>query len=71
MAAKKKAAKVATETKPRSAFDISHAAKEAGLSEAHLRLKLRNAKVKKAGKSYGWDTKAAMIKDVGTVTKAA
>jgi len=70
--ATKKAAKKAT---PKSAatklpFNIDHAAKEAGISAAHLRLKLRTAKVKKPGKAYGWDSKAAMIKDIGSVKAA-
>ena len=66
-----KAKKAAAAKKEKLAFTIAEAAKEAGLSEAHLRLKLRNAKVKKTGKSYGWDSKTAMMKDVGSVTKAA
>lgn len=70
MAKAKKAAATAAKA-AKLAFTIAEAAKEAGLSEAHLRLKLRNAKVKKTGKSYGWESKAAMLKDVGSVTKAA
>jgi len=68
--AKKKAA-AKKEKAPSAAFTIDHAAKEAGVSAAHLRLKLRNAKVTKSGKSYGWGSKDAMLKDLKKVTKEA
>jgi hypothetical protein len=67
----KKVAKKKEAATPKHAFTIDQAAKEAGVTSAHLRLKLREAKVPKAGKSYGWTSKDAMLKDLKKVQPAA
>jgi hypothetical protein len=37
-------------------FGVSHLAKKLGIKAATARIKLRNAKIRKSGKGYGWDT---------------
>jgi hypothetical protein len=39
-------------------FGVIHLAKALGVKPATARIKLREAKVKKFGKGYGWDTPA-------------
>lgn len=41
-------------------YGISALAKEMKIKEATARIKLRDAKVKKSGKSYGWNSPAEM-----------
>jgi len=38
-------------------YGVADIAKKLGIKEASARVQLRNHKVKKAGKSYGWNTK--------------
>jgi len=54
-----------TETKTKEAapefeFGVEDIAKAMDLKPASVRVKLRNASIEKAGKSYGWDTKKEM-----------
>jgi hypothetical protein len=58
------AKKTKTAAKRASEFPlgISDLAKALNLKEATARVKLRDAKVKRAGKSYGWKTSAEMKK---------
>lgn len=62
MAKKDKAEKVEKEApaKTEFKFGVSDLAEKLGLNEASVRVKLRNAGVKKAGKSYGWNSKAEL-----------
>lgn len=53
-----------------SALTIAHAAKELGISEAHARVRLRNAKVRKPGKAYTWPSRTAMQADLKKLTPA-
>lgn len=55
--AKKKAKKTVV---PKKKFGIAELAKVMGIKSATARMKLRNSKVKKAGKGYGWDTPEEM-----------
>jgi hypothetical protein len=48
-------------------FGIKEAAKAAKVNPTYLRAKLRNAKIKRHGKSYGWDSKASMLADLKRV----
>ncbi len=41
-------------------FGVSDIAEKLGIKEASVRVQLRNKSIEKAGKSYGWDTKAEM-----------
>lgn len=52
----KKAAK--KEKAPEFKYGVAYVAEKAGLAEATVRIKLRDLKVKKEGKSYGWTTQA-------------
>ena len=65
--AKKKAQEPSDNKMP---FGISQAAEELGITETHARVKMRNAKIKKAGKSYQWPSKAAMQADLKRVKAA-
>lgn len=42
------------------AYGVKHLAKSLKTEPHLLRVKLRNNKIKKNGKSYGWDTKSEM-----------
>lgn len=53
-AAKEKPAKAEAET---FKYGVADVAKALGVKEASARVQLRNHKVKKAGKSYGWNSK--------------
>ena len=57
--AEKKAAAKAVEAK--LPFGVAEAAKHLDTNPTYLRAKLRNANVKKAGKSYGWKSKTEMV----------
>lgn len=63
MAKEKAKAKASKETKAEKAevetykYGVADIAKALGVKEASARVQLRNHKVKKAGKSYGWNTK--------------
>lgn len=52
---KKKSKKKKVQSKK---FGVSHLAKQMGIKAATVRIKLRDAKIKKSGKGYGWDTQA-------------
>ncbi|USN16594.1 hypothetical protein POLEWNIK_00680 [Brevundimonas phage vB_BpoS-Polewnik] len=63
MAKADKKAKDAPKEKPAKAeaetfkYGVADVAKALGVKEASARVQLRNHKVKKAGKSYGWNSK--------------
>jgi hypothetical protein len=64
--ADKKAKDTETKTKtekvaaPEFKFGVSDVAEKLDLKEASVRVQLRNKGVPKAGKSYGWNTKAEL-----------
>lgn len=49
-----------TETAPEFKYGVSDLADKLGIEAASVRVKLRNRGVEKAGKSYGWNTKAEL-----------
>jgi len=51
-------------------YGVSDLAEMLGTKPASVRVQLRNKKVKKAGKSYGWNTKAE-LQEVADKIKAA
>lgn len=55
--AKDKAEKPAKAEAETFKFGVADVAKILGVKEASARVQLRNHNVKKAGKSYGWNTK--------------
>jgi hypothetical protein len=55
---------MAKEDNGKQPFGIKEASKHTKLSPAHLRVKLRKAKVKKDGKSYAWGSQKAMLSDL-------
>lgn len=57
---KAKAEKVETkkEAAPEFKYGVQDLADKLGIEPASVRVKLRNAGIEKAGKSYGWNTKA-------------
>ena len=68
-AAKKKngkSEKKAAAEKPK--YGVAELADKLEIEPATVRVKLRNEGVKKSGKSYGWDTKAAFDKVVNQLT---
>jgi hypothetical protein len=65
---KAKADKEAAAEAPK--FGVGHLADLLGLEPASVRVQLRNKKVPKAGKSYGWNTKAE-LQEVADQLKAA
>lgn len=74
MAKKDKAAKAeAAETEKTSApefkFGVADLAEELGIEPASVRVQLRNRKIEKAGKSYGWNSKSE-LKEVVEQLKA-
>jgi hypothetical protein len=62
MAKEKKAKTEKVESKKEAApefkYGVAELAEKLGIEAASVRVKLRNAGIKKAGKSYGWNTKA-------------
>ena len=64
MAKKDKAEKAAKSEKKESApefkFGVADLAEKLGIEPASVRVQLRNRKIEKAGKSYGWNTKAEL-----------
>lgn len=52
-------------------FGVEEAAKLAKVSTAYLRVRLRQGKVKRSGRSYGWASKEAMIKDLKRIKALA
>lgn len=75
MAKKDKAAKAEKTEKsekasaPEFKFGVADLAEELGIEPASVRVQLRNRKVEKAGKSYGWNSKAE-LKEVVDQLKA-
>jgi hypothetical protein len=67
---KAKAAK-AKETVEKLPFGVDEAAKALDTNPTYLRQKLRDAGIKKAGKSYGWPSSKAMHADLKKLDKAA
>lgn len=59
---KAKAEKVESkkEAAPEFKYGVAELAEKLGIEPASVRVKLRNAGVEKAGKSYGWNTKAEL-----------
>lgn len=62
MAKKEKEAKTKTEKSeaPEFKYGVADIAEKLELEPASVRVKLRNAGIEKAGKSYGWNTKAEL-----------
>lgn len=54
--------------KKETKYGIEYVAKALKISPASARIKLRGAKVKKSGKSYSWDSKAAADKVVSQLS---
>jgi hypothetical protein len=54
---------------PSHKFDVAYLAGEMNTSPANLRSKLRENKIKKEGKSYGWNTKAEIAEVIKSLTK--
>jgi SNF2 family DNA or RNA helicase len=65
-AAPKKVAKKETKS---FKYGVDYLAKKTNLAEATIRIKLRDAKVKKEGKSYGWNSQADADKVAASLTK--
>lgn len=55
-----KKAKARSETKSEFAYGVAELAGHLGIEPSTVRVNLRKAKIKKAGKSYGWKTDAEM-----------
>lgn len=58
--AKEKPAKEEKESAPEYKYGVPDIADALDIEAASVRVKLRNNKVPKAGKSYGWNTKAEL-----------
>lgn len=57
---KAKAEKVEKTAAPEFKYGVAELAEKLGLEAATVRVRLRNANIEKAGKSYGWNTKAEL-----------
>lgn len=57
------------EKAPEFKFGVADLAEELGIEPASVRVQLRNRKIEKAGKSYGWNSKAE-LKEVVAQLKA-
>lgn len=68
VAAKKPAKKEAAE---KAAYGVDYIAKQLKKETGSVRIALRNAKVKKSGRSYGWNTKAEADAVISKLKKAA
>lgn len=59
--------KASKEKAPEFKYGVSDLAEKLGTESASVRVKLRNAGVKKAGKSYGWNSKAELDEVAATL----
>jgi hypothetical protein len=50
-------------------YDVNTLAEKLGVTAFTTRMKLRDAGIKKAGRSYGWDTKKEFLAVVEKLTK--
>lgn len=55
-----KAEKAEKTSAPEFKFGVGDVAEKLGIEPASVRVQLRNRKIEKAGKSYGWNTKAEL-----------
>lgn len=72
--------KVDTKAKPKAAekdepetfkYGVSDIADKLGIDASAVRVKLRNAGIDKAGKSYGWNTKAELAEVIDEISTPA
>lgn len=63
-----KASKAEKSEAPEFKYGVADLAEKLGIEAASVRVKLRNAGVEKAGKSYGWNTKAELQEVIDELT---